>query len=132
MLPRLKKFRQYPSSASPCSFSVPSHPRCVSPVYSLQLGKDVKELAEEYNVKIFTADIIYHLFDQFTAYMKQIRAAEQEAARFDVRTGSVGPGTVQTDSRCLDDCLTKVMQEHWQDRGSSECHIALSQYIGTL
>lgn len=34
-------------------------------------------------VKIFTADIIYHLFDQFTAYMKQIKSAEQEAARLE-------------------------------------------------
>lgn len=32
-------------------------------------------------MQIFTADVIYHLFDQFTAYMKTIRAAEQEAAR---------------------------------------------------
>jgi translation initiation factor 5B len=37
----------------------------------------------EYNVRIFTADIIYHLFDQFTAYMKQIKAQEQEAARLE-------------------------------------------------
>jgi hypothetical protein len=27
-------------------------------------------MANNLNVKIFTADIIYHLFDQFTAYME--------------------------------------------------------------
>eukprot|EP01026_Neomeris_dumetosa_P062982 TRINITY_DN5971_c0_g1_i6.p1 TRINITY_DN5971_c0_g1~~TRINITY_DN5971_c0_g1_i6.p1 ORF type:complete len:171 (-),score=22.58 TRINITY_DN5971_c0_g1_i6:252-764(-) len=32
-------------------------------------------------IKIFTADIIYHLFDQFTAYMKEVKIQEQEAAR---------------------------------------------------
>lgn len=28
-----------------------------------------QEMAEELNVRIFTAEIIYHLFDQFTAFM---------------------------------------------------------------
>lgn len=42
-------------------------------------------------MRIFTADIIYHLFDQFTAYMKTIKAAEQEAARLE----AVFPCTLQ-------------------------------------
>jgi translation initiation factor 5B len=42
-------------------------------------------------VRIFTADIIYHLFDQFTAYMKEIKAQEQEAARLE----AVFPCTLQ-------------------------------------
>jgi translation initiation factor 5B len=33
------------------------------------------------NPQIFTADIIYHLFDQFTAYLKRAKEEEQEAAR---------------------------------------------------
>ncbi len=41
-------------------------------------------------MRIFTADIIYHLFDQFTAYMKEIKSAEQEAARFKVGLGGAG------------------------------------------
>jgi translation initiation factor 5B len=45
----------------------------------------------ECNVRIFTADIIYHLFDQFTAYMKEIKAQEQEAARLE----AVFPCTLQ-------------------------------------
>jgi hypothetical protein len=45
----------------------------------------------EYNVRVFTADIIYHLFDQFMAYMKEIKAQEQEAARLE----AVFPCTLQ-------------------------------------
>ena len=35
--------------------------------FDVPVSKEARELAQEYNVKIFTADIIYHLFDQFTA-----------------------------------------------------------------
>ena len=34
--------------------------------FDVPISKEARELAEEYGVKIFTADIIYHLFDQFT------------------------------------------------------------------
>lgn len=51
--------------------------------FDVPVSKEARELAAEYNVKIFTADIIYHLFDQFTAYMKQIKSQEQEAARLE-------------------------------------------------
>ena len=34
-------------------------------------------VAKELNVKVFTADIIYHLFDKFTAYMADVRKEQQ-------------------------------------------------------
>lgn len=34
--------------------------------FDVPVSKEAREIAEEFNVKIFTADIIYHLFDQFT------------------------------------------------------------------
>lgn len=34
---------------------------------------EAREFAEEEGIKIFTADIIYHLFDSFTDYVKQCR-----------------------------------------------------------
>lgn len=40
--------------------------------FDVKIDKDALDLAEELEVKIFKADIIYHLFDQFTAYMKDI------------------------------------------------------------
>ncbi len=41
--------------------------------FDVPVTKEARELAEDAGVRIFTADIIYHLFDQFTAYLKQAR-----------------------------------------------------------
>ncbi|TPX36944.1 hypothetical protein SmJEL517_g00977 [Synchytrium microbalum] len=41
--------------------------------FDVPIDKDAQELADEMGVKIFRADIIYHLFDQFMAYMKEIQ-----------------------------------------------------------
>lgn len=38
--------------------------------FDVKIEKEAQELAEEFGVRIFKADIIYHLFDQFTAYNK--------------------------------------------------------------
>ncbi|KWU47625.1 hypothetical protein RHOSPDRAFT_7210, partial [Rhodotorula sp. JG-1b] len=49
--------------------------------FDVAVDKDAERQAEELGVKIFKADIIYHLFDQFLAYRKGIEAKkEQEAA----------------------------------------------------
>ena len=50
-----------------------------SPEYATILGfdvpvaSDVREFAESSGVRIFTADIIYHLEDQFTRYLDEVR-----------------------------------------------------------
>lgn len=36
--------------------------------FDVKIDKDAQDLADELGIKIFKADIIYHLFDQFTAY----------------------------------------------------------------
>ena len=41
--------------------------------FDVPVTKEAREMAEELGVRIFTADIIYHLFDQFSAYLKQVR-----------------------------------------------------------
>jgi translation initiation factor 5B len=57
-----------------------------SPEFATILAFDVKidseaaQLAEELHVRIFTADIIYHLFDQFTHYMNGITEARRKEA----------------------------------------------------
>jgi translation initiation factor 5B len=56
------------------------------PEYATILAFDVpieqaaREQAEEVNVKIFTADIIYHLFDQFTRHMEHLTEKRREEA----------------------------------------------------
>ena len=40
--------------------------------FDVPVNREAQELADSLGVKIFTADIIYHLFDQFTAYLKQV------------------------------------------------------------
>ena len=47
--------------------------------FDVKVTQEAKEMAEELNVKIFTADIIYHLFDQFTAYMEKVKREKREA-----------------------------------------------------
>ncbi|KAK9915050.1 hypothetical protein WJX75_004126 [Coccomyxa subellipsoidea] len=51
--------------------------------FDVPVTKEARELSESLGVRIFTADIIYHLFDQFTAYLRQVKDAEQEAAKTD-------------------------------------------------
>ena len=51
--------------------------------FDVPVNKEAREQAEDLGVKIFTADIIYHLFDQFTAYLKSVKAEEQEAAKLE-------------------------------------------------
>jgi translation initiation factor 5B len=38
--------------------------------FDVKVDKEAQELADEMGIRIFTADIIYHLFDQFTAFNK--------------------------------------------------------------
>jgi len=48
--------------------------------FDVKVEKDAETLAKELEIKIFTADIIYHLFDQFTAYIDDIKKKKREAA----------------------------------------------------
>jgi translation initiation factor 5B len=54
--------------------------------FDVSVDKAASEMAEDLKVKIFTADIIYHLFDQFSAYMEGItnerKAKAEELAVF--------------------------------------------------
>lgn len=38
--------------------------------FDVEVDDEAKEFAEEYKIKIFTANIIYHLFDMFTEYVE--------------------------------------------------------------
>ncbi|RKP17772.1 P-loop containing nucleoside triphosphate hydrolase protein [Rozella allomycis CSF55] len=40
--------------------------------FDVKVDKDAQELADQLGIKIFKAEIIYHLFDHFTNYMKEL------------------------------------------------------------
>ena len=46
--------------------------------FDVKVERDAQEIADQLGVKIFTAEIIYHLFDQFTAYQEQMKAKKKE------------------------------------------------------
>ncbi|CAN6336604.1 unnamed protein product [Urochloa humidicola] len=46
--------------------------------FDVKVMPDARDLAEESGVKIFVADIIYHLFDQFTAYIKNLKEEKKK------------------------------------------------------
>ena len=46
--------------------------------FDVKVEREAQELADQLNVKIFTAEIIYHLFDQFTSYQEQLKAKKKE------------------------------------------------------
>lgn len=49
--------------------------------FDVKIDKEAQQYADEVGVKIFTADIIYHLFDAFNAYQKQmLEVKRQESA----------------------------------------------------
>ncbi|KAF1949727.1 hypothetical protein CC80DRAFT_598721 [Byssothecium circinans] len=49
--------------------------------FDVKVDKDARAYADEIGVKIFEADIIYHLFDKFTAHMKHIEEQKKEDSK---------------------------------------------------
>lgn len=51
--------------------------------FDVKIDKEAQFYADEVGIKIFTADIIYHLFDQFTAHMAAIAEKRKEESKLD-------------------------------------------------
>ncbi|KAL2871076.1 putative mitochondrial translation initiation factor IF-2 [Aspergillus lucknowensis] len=49
--------------------------------FDVKVDKEAQAYAEEVGVKIFTADIIYHLFDEFTKHMAELTERKKEEAK---------------------------------------------------
>lgn len=49
--------------------------------FDVKVERDAQELADSLGVKIFQADIIYHLFDKFTAYREELKQKKREEFR---------------------------------------------------
>ncbi|KZT33859.1 P-loop containing nucleoside triphosphate hydrolase protein [Sistotremastrum suecicum HHB10207 ss-3] len=60
--------------------------------FDVPVDKEAEKLAEEEGIKLFKADIIYHLFDAFTAYNAEIT----EAKRKDAAPQAVWPCRLKT------------------------------------
>lgn len=46
--------------------------------FDVRIERDAQELADTLGVKIFQADIIYHLFDKFMAYREELKQKKRE------------------------------------------------------
>ncbi|KAH8307273.1 hypothetical protein KR044_008696 [Drosophila immigrans] len=49
--------------------------------FDVKIEREAQEMADSLGVKIFQADIIYHLFDKFTAYREELKAKKREEFR---------------------------------------------------
>ncbi|PGG99197.1 translation initiation factor aIF-2 [Blastomyces parvus] len=49
--------------------------------FDVKVDKEAQAYADEVGIKIFTADIIYHLFDDFTKHMEQIAEQKKEESK---------------------------------------------------
>jgi len=56
--------------------SSPDH--AVILAFDVKVERDAQEYADQVGVKIFTAEIIYHLFDQFTTYLEKKKKEKKE------------------------------------------------------
>ena len=46
--------------------------------FDVKIERDAQELADHLGVKVFQADIIYHLFDKFMAYREEIKQRKRD------------------------------------------------------
>ncbi|OAA80831.1 mitochondrial translation initiation factor IF-2 [Akanthomyces lecanii RCEF 1005] len=49
--------------------------------FDVKVDKEAQQYADEQGIKIFTADIIYHLFDAFNAHMKEMLDKKREESK---------------------------------------------------
>lgn len=64
-------------------FSFPISPSRYATIlaFDVKIEKEAQEMADSLGVKIFQADIIYHLFDKFTAYREELKQKKREEFR---------------------------------------------------
>jgi len=70
-----------------------SHPEyALILAFDVQVSKEAKLQADKDELPIFTADIIYHLFDRFTEYMDKIKTSQVDDYRCKVLDIACGKG----------------------------------------
>eukprot|EP00053_Salpingoeca_punica_P015112 m.138341 g.138341 ORF g.138341 m.138341 type:complete len:587 (-) comp16628_c0_seq7:2181-3941(-) len=62
-----------------CSVQLDKDPTyAVLMAFDVAVDKDAQLMADDLGIKVFTADIIYHLFDKFTNYLKDLNEKKRE------------------------------------------------------
>lgn len=61
------------------------------------MERDAQEMADNIGLRIFTADIIYHLFDKFTAYANELK----EKRKSQYRNIAVFPSKLKILPNCI-------------------------------
>lgn len=46
--------------------------------FDVKVEREAQQLADELGIRIFAADIIYHLFDRFTQYQDELKQKKRE------------------------------------------------------
>lgn len=60
-------------------FDTLSSPRyAVILAFDVKVERDAQEMADKEGIKVFQADIIYHLFDSFTRYREELKAKRRD------------------------------------------------------
>lgn len=77
--------------------------------FDVVVTREAREMAESLGVRVFTADIIYHLFDQFSAYLKTVCNLLTPALPQVYKPSSHHALPVQSVSFCLNDWLCLVL-----------------------
>ena len=49
--------------------------------FDVKVEREAQELADSSGIKVFTADIIYHLFDKFQAYKEELKQKAKDKHR---------------------------------------------------
>ena len=57
--------------------------------FDVKVEREAQALADELGVRIFSADIIYHLFDMFTKYQEDLKEKRREEHKHVSRHGLI-------------------------------------------
>lgn len=118
-LPDIRSFRHVLLSGHSSVKGTPEYATILA--FDVKIDSDARKHADESGVRIFTADIIYHLFDQFTAHMDRL----MEQRRQDARNLAVFPCIVKVSQLCKLICLSREVRLDTTDQG-----VAVQGYAG--
>lgn len=85
--------------------------------FDVKVERESQEMADSLGVRVFSAEIIYHLFDAFTKYREDYKKAKQEEFKYEERTGR-NPASAPDPARLIPH---RHFLFFWQARGRVPC-----------